>query len=184
VAVEVGSRGTVHELIGRLQDAAAAHEQVSIDYYSFGRDAASIRDVDPWSVYSAGGQWYVAAWCHQADDERLFRVDRIRSVTPTGRTFDPPPARPAPDTFHPVDALPRVELDLDPADRWVLETYPTESVTEGADGRTRAVLAVGAAAWLDRLVLRLGPRSWVTGPPEARAAAAAAAARVRARYRR
>jgi proteasome accessory factor C len=184
VAVEVGPRGAVHERIGQLQDAAGDHERVTIDYYSFGRDAASTRDIDPWAVYSAGGQWYVAAWCHRADDERLFRVDRIRSVTPTGRHFDPPPALPEPDTFHAVANLPRVELDLDPADRWVLETYPTESVREEADGRTRAVLAVAAPAWLDRLVLRLGPRSTVVGPPEARAAAAAAARRVRSRYAR
>jgi proteasome accessory factor C len=182
VAVEVGPSGAVHELVGRLQEAAADHQRVTIDYYSFGRDAASTRDVDPWSVYSAGGQWYVAAWCHQADDERLFRVDRIRSVTPTGVHFEPPPAHPEPDTFHPVADLPRVELDLDPADRWVLETYPAEATEERPDGRTRAVLAVGGAAWLDRLVLRLGPRSVVTGPPDARAAAAAAVVRVRARY--
>jgi proteasome accessory factor C len=182
VAVEVGPSGAVHELVGELQEAAAAHQRVTIDYYSFGRDVSSTRDVDPWAVYSAGGQWYVAAWCHRAGDERLFRVDRIRSVTPTGQRFDPPPARPEPDTFHPVADLPRVELDLAPADRWVLETYPAESVTEAADGRTHAVLAVGGTAWLDRLVLRLGARSAVTGPPEARAAAADAAARVRARY--
>jgi proteasome accessory factor C len=182
VAVEVGPRGLVPELVGRLQDAAADLQRVTIDYYSFGRDAASTRDVDPWAVYSAGGQWYVAAWCHQAGDERLFRVDRIRSVVLTGEHFDPPPARPEPDTFHPAGAMPRVELDLDPADRWVLETYPVESAEEGADGRTRAVLAIGGTAWLERLVLRLGARSPVVGPPEVRAAAQAAAERVRARY--
>jgi hypothetical protein len=64
----------------------------------------------------------------------------------------------------------------------VLETYPIDSAQEAADGRTRAVLAVSGAAWLERLALRLGPRSSVLGPAEARTAAREAAARVRARY--
>jgi proteasome accessory factor C len=182
VAVEVGPAGVAPDLVGLLHDAAAAHERVTIDYYSFGRDAAATRTIDPWSVYSSGGQWYVAAWCHRAGDERLFRVDRIRSVTPTGERFQPPSDPPAPDTFHAGAALARVELDLAPADEWVLETYPMESVEARPDGRTRAVLAVDGEAWFERLALRLGPRSAVVGPAEHRAAARAAAQRVRARY--
>ena len=35
------------------------------------------------------GHWYVAAWDVDADAERLFRADRVRSATPTGETFTP-----------------------------------------------------------------------------------------------
>ncbi len=37
------------------------------------------------------------------------------------------------------------------------EAYPTEAVTERADGSLEVVLAVSEPAWLERLLLRLGP---------------------------
>ncbi len=91
LAVDVGGSDHLEE----LQDAATASEQVEIDYYSFARDEMTTRIVDPWRVFHAFGAWYLAAWCHRANAERLFRVDRVRAVRPTGsalraaRTFRP-----------------------------------------------------------------------------------------------
>ena len=53
---------------------------MEIDYFSFARDEMTTRVIDPWRVFHAFGAWYVAAWCHRADAERLFRVDRVRAV--------------------------------------------------------------------------------------------------------
>ena len=39
-------------------------------------------------------QWYVDAYCHRAGDDRLFRVDRVRGVRPTGEHFDAADHRP------------------------------------------------------------------------------------------
>ena len=44
------------------------------------RDEMTTRVVDPWRVFHAFGAWYLAAWCHRATAERLFRVDRIRAL--------------------------------------------------------------------------------------------------------
>ena len=63
-----------------LRRAADTRERVEIDYYSFGRNATTSRKIDPRSVFHAFGHWYAAAYCHQAQDERLFRLDRIRAV--------------------------------------------------------------------------------------------------------
>jgi proteasome accessory factor C len=50
------------------------------------------------------------------------------------------------------------------------------------DGSWRVVLAVSERAWLERLLLGLGPDATVVAPPELVDLGATAAARLRARY--
>jgi proteasome accessory factor C len=182
LAVDVG--GADH--LEALQSALDASEQVEIEYYSFARDEMTTRVVEPWRVFHAFGAWYLAAWCHRAGAERLFRVDRVRAVRPTGAHFDA--AAHAGD--DPVDAVfragpddPRVTLRLAPEAEWVVESYPHESAERRADGTWQLVLAVSEPAWLERLLLTLGPAATVVGPQDAQAVAPAAATRLLARYR-
>jgi proteasome accessory factor C len=181
LAVDVG--GSDHVAV--LQDAAAASEQVEIDYYSFVRDEMTTRVVDPWRVFHAFGAWYLAAWCHRADAERLFRIDRVRAVRRTGEHFDAV-ARTV-DTselvYRPRPDDPRVTLRLAPAAQWVVESFPHESAKQRADGSWVVVLPVSERAWLERLVLSLGPDAVVEKPAEAAAVGPGAAARILTRYR-
>ena len=127
IAVDVGASDQVE----RLQDAAAADERVEIDYFSFARDEMTTRVIDPWRVFHAFGAWYVAAWCHRAEAERLFRVDRVRAVRDTGEHFDPA-SRTTDDVrdlvYRPRPDDPRVTLVLAPSAEWVVESHPHESV--------------------------------------------------------
>ena len=111
------------------------------------------------------GEWYVSAYCHRANDERMFRVDRIRALRATGERFE---ARSADDeiaeVFHPHADDPRVTLELAPSAAWVTEAYPAESTTTRTDGTIEVVLAVSEPAWLERLLVRLGPEVRVLGP--------------------
>jgi proteasome accessory factor C len=182
LAVDVGAS----DHLVRLQDAAAADERVEIDYYSFARDEMTTRVIDPWRVFHAFGTWYVAAWCHRADGERLFRVDRVRAVRATGEHFDPA-TRAGDDAlrdlvYHPSPDDPRVTLELAPAAEWVVESHPHERATQRRDGSWQVVLAVSEPAWLERLLLALGPEASVVAPPELTTLGASAAARLRARY--
>ena len=169
-----------------LRRAADTRERVEIDYYSFGRNATTSRKIDPRSVFHAFGHWYAAAYCHQAQDERLFRLDRIRAVRPTGEHFDPA-AGEEPDfgesVYHPRSDDPRVTLELDAAATWVVESYPSEEVEERPDGSWRAVLAVSERAWLERLLLELGPAARVVAPAGQQTVGAEAADRLLTRYR-
>jgi len=182
LAVDVGGSDHLEE----LRAAAAAHEQVEIDYYSFARDEMTTRTVDPWRVFHAFGSWYLAAWCHSATAERLFRVDRVRAVRPTGQSFEPPPTvdEAAADSVYRAgpDDL-RVTLRLAPAATWVVESYPHEGAERAPDGSWRVVLAVSEVAWLERLLLSLGPDASVESPPEALDIAPRAAERLLTRYR-
>lgn len=182
LAVDVGASSYLEV----LQDAVAARERVELDYYSYARDEMTTRTVDPWRVFHAFGAWYLAAWCHKADGERLFRVDRVRAARASGEHFEPPDLegdahdvvyRPRPDDL-------RVTLWLAPDAQWVVESHPHESVEQLADGSCRVVMAVSEQAWLERLLLGLGPDARVEGPPEAVDIVATAARRLRRRYER
>lgn len=183
LAVEVGE--PAH--LDALRSAAAAHERVEIDYYSFGRDATTTRAIDLQSVFHAFGHWYAAAYCHRAEDERLFRLDRIRAVRPTGKHFDPPPddgdeAHFGESVYHPREDDPRATLELAPEAAWVVESYPSEQAEERPDGSWRVVLAVSERAWLERLLLELGSAARVIEPEELRSVGAEAATRLLAKY--
>jgi proteasome accessory factor C len=170
--------------LAAIRDAVASHRRVEIEYWSAGRDELTTRRIDPEVVFFATGEWYVGAYCHRAQDERMFRVDRIRSVEPTTETFEPGATGfETGDVYTPRAADTRVTLELGPAAAWVAEAYPTEAVTERADGSLEIVLAVSEAAWLERLLLRLGPDARVVAPTPYESLAAEAAERILRRYR-
>ncbi len=183
LAVEVGDPPHLEA----LRKAAASGEQVEIDYYSFGRDALTTRRIDPRSVFHAYGHWYADAWCHLVEADRLFRIDRVQAVRPTGERFtrsvDGGSAL-RESVYHPRPDDPRVTLELTPDAGWVVESYPCEEVEERRDGSWRVVMAVSEPAWLERLLLRLGPDARVRAPAELRQTGAAAARRLLGRYRR
>ncbi len=183
-----GRRGIAVELdtpafLDELRDAVSDEAQMEIEYYSASRDAASNRAIDPYRVFTEAGRWYVEALCHTTGKVLVFRVDRVRAARPTGDRF----ARPDDvgddaGVFHPGPDTDTVIIDLPPDAQWVTETYPTEKVERRAGGGVRVTMAIGGAAFLDRLLLRVGPAAKVVGPPEQEAAGAAAAERVLARY--
>ena len=180
IAVDVG--GADH--VERLREAADGGRQLEIEYYTFTRDEMTTRVVDPVRVFHAFGAWYLAAYCHRAGGDRLFRVDRVRALRETGIEVATEASsaddgglvyRPSPDDL-------RVRMRLGPAATWVAESLPNEARKDLRGGRVEIVLAVSGAAFLERLVLGLGPDAEVVGPDEARAMVERAARRVRARY--
>ncbi|AWB67195.1 DNA-binding transcriptional regulator [Saccharobesus litoralis] len=45
------------------------------------------RDIWPLGLIYWGKTWTVVAWCTKRDDYRMFRLDRIRQLQPSGKTF-------------------------------------------------------------------------------------------------
>jgi proteasome accessory factor C len=171
------------EHLSVIRDAVINHERVEIDYWSAGRDELTTREIDPAVVFFAMGAWYAGAYCHRARAERMFRIDRIRSVRPTGVRFEAGSASFEPgEVYSPAGSDPRVTLRLSPEAAWVPEAVPAESVTELPDGVTEIVLAVSEPAWLERLLLQLGPEAQVVDPPAVAQAVADTAQKVLRRY--
>jgi proteasome accessory factor C len=184
-AIEVDLGTGSAPTLATLREAVASRHRVEIDHFVASRDERVTRVVDPWAVQHDAGAWYLVGHDHLRGEPRSFRVDRILGARVLPDRASRPPRGPLPVGFAAGDDDPRVVLELAEAGRWVVETYPVETVEVLDDGRVRATLAVAARSWLERLLLRLGPAVRVVdGPPELRRAGAEAAERVLARYRR
>lgn len=179
--IEVALGPTPAAVLETLQQAAAEHRRVRLDYYSYGRDERTRRVVDPHAVFAADGEWYLAAFDHDRGEDRRFRVDRVNAAEVLDETFDPPASPPEIGVYRPGADDPRVVLELAPSARWVVEQYPVEATEELGDGRLRVTLAASEQAWLERLLLRLGPAAVVVEGADG--VAASAAERILERYR-
>jgi proteasome accessory factor C len=127
----------------------------------------------------------VVAWDHLSGDERLFRVDRIRAVRPTGETFEPRGLLGAGRPLYTRSSRDiSVRLVLGPSTRWVAEYYQTEASVQHADGSMEVTLPAKDLAWVAKLILRLGGEARVLEPPELVEMVADAARRTLALYRR
>ena len=186
-AIDVDLGAAEAGVLAHLRQAAEAGTEVDIAYYSYNRDDHTQRTIAPWRITASGGAWYVESWCHLANDERIFRVDRIESARPTGALSEKRPdgSEPSASVFHPREGDPRVSLRLQGPARWVIETYPCEEVVQNADGTIDTTLAITATPWLERLLVRLGPDATVIaapGMPAAATMASDAAHRILGRY--
>jgi proteasome accessory factor C len=153
--------------LATIRLAVERRERVEIEYYAASRDEVTQRRIDPEHVFSAIGNWYVVAWDHSADDERLFRLDRIHSAAPTGESFEPRGLLGAGRPLYTRSERDfAVRLLLGPSARWVAEYYETESLSERDDGMLEVTLPTKDLPWVAKLVLRLGGEARVLEPRE------------------
>jgi len=165
--VGVGEGGVAGDSLARVRRAVEERRRLRIEYYSASRDELSTRDIDPEHLFTAIGNWYVVAWDHRSDEERLFRADRIRSAEDTGESFEP---RGLVGSGRPLYTRSEkdvpVRLLLGPGARWVAEYYLTESPVERDDGALEVTLPTKDLPWVAKLVLRLGGEASVLAPSE------------------
>jgi len=102
ITVDLGHLGEAHsfrttaasslapELFSELERAIRKRSRVAIRYYSASRDEESSREVDPYHLASVDGLWYLVGYCHLREEIRMFAPGRIKSLEPTGTTFEPP----------------------------------------------------------------------------------------------
>ncbi len=181
--LDVSLGGAHPEVLGVLRQAVAEGRRVHLDYYSYGRDTRSERDVDPYVLHAREGSLYLLGYCHLANAQRRFRLDRVAAAELLEITFTLPDRVEDLIVFEPDQDDPRVVLDLTAEGAWVSESYPVEGVEDRPDGGRRVTLAVAADAWFERLLVALGPHATVVDGSAALAnAGRRAAARILARY--
>jgi proteasome accessory factor C len=156
VRLEQAAGGHLEALQNALRDAV----QVDIEYFSASRGELTERSVEPWGLIAALGRWYLVGLDHLSGEERMFRVDRIKSVAvldaaaPVPPDFDPGRYRGA---FSGRDGDLRVTLEISAsAAQWFEDYYPVESGETLDDGWRRVVLVAGGERWAATLVVRLG----------------------------
>lgn len=86
-AVRSGARVQA-DVLAQLALGCRDHERLRFDYTA--RSGARTRRlVEPHSLVPRERHWYLIAWDVDRDDWRTFRIDRLRSVTPTGVRVPP-----------------------------------------------------------------------------------------------
>ena len=162
IVIERPADPKLQELIALCEQ----HQKVVLDYFSPISGKASTRDVVPQRVWAGGDHWYLDAFDMSAHEHRLFRVDRIIAVAPTGQNVSldsvPPPAdEPG---FHWGSDVEQVTVCLQPDAFWVAERYPVTSKKILGDGSWEVVLPVASSQWLGRLLVRAGDAARVIAP--------------------
>jgi proteasome accessory factor C len=162
-----GGIGPAH--LEPIREAVAAQVRVRIGYLAASTGEHSERTIEPEAVFATVGRWYVVAWDVHADEERLFRIDRVTSAEPTEDRFEPRGLRGAGRPLYtPGEGDVPVRLLLRPEARWVAEYYVTTDVVERPDGSIEATLPAKRLSWIARLLLRLGPSAAILEPASLR----------------
>ncbi|MDP8959005.1 MAG: WYL domain-containing protein [Actinomycetota bacterium] len=143
-------------LVASLRKAKQEERVVRLTYTSLGKGETTVRLVEPWSVFSTLGNWYLSGYCRSARGERAFRVDRIRDVALTEERFRPPENLPPPDVrYTPEEGDVQAVIRLGEGARWVAEYYPVELLDADQD-ESLVRFSASDARVAARLLLRLG----------------------------
>lgn len=78
------------DLIKVIEEAIKEQKELQIEYYTYSRDDFSKRVVRPYGLINYAENWYLAGFCLLRNEERVFRVDRIKNVVKTKNKFDLP----------------------------------------------------------------------------------------------
>ncbi len=177
----------------KIESAIGRRKTIRFSYYSIGRDERSQREVDPYSLLYAAGNWYMVGYAHERNAMRIFRLSRIEGrITfksraehdfPPPRDFDLSPYRDrAPWQLAEPDRS--AEISLTPTIAWWVEQMFGQYGTfqAGADGSGSFTTPYGSERELLTWVLGLGVDAEIVGPPELRETAVRALELVRDRH--
>jgi proteasome accessory factor C len=163
------------EPVAQLRAAIDEHREVLVEYYSASSDRHRRYRLKPLAVFThSGAEYLVALDAGVADQQKLFRLDRLGALTPTEDTFAPPADVDlekfrtqrlyfGPDAYTAqVRFAPERAMEL-------RERFGERDMQQNPDGSVTVRLATSSAAWLARWALQYGDDAEVIGPPEQRA---------------
>lgn len=160
-------------------------KRIELEYLSASRGQLTTRTVDPWGLVAALGRWYLIGHDHLSDEERMFRVDRAKSVVVLDDAAE------VPDDFDPDrykgaflgegDRTMTMEISPDVA-RWFEDYYPVRAAQDLPDGWRRVELVISGERWASALALRLGTGARNIEPPDVLDAVRSLAAEVAELY--
>jgi len=87
VRMDTQGRAETLPALKTAQAAIAGRKTIRFEYFTYSRNATSIREADPYGVIFRGNSWYMIAWCHTRRELRTFRLNRATDMALTGESF-------------------------------------------------------------------------------------------------
>jgi predicted DNA-binding transcriptional regulator YafY len=78
-----GTGNYIFEILQSISDKKA----IQITYYTNHSEQTNDRVIEPVGITFAGDYWYLIAWCHLRNGYRNFRLDRVRKLLRTDKSF-------------------------------------------------------------------------------------------------
>jgi predicted DNA-binding transcriptional regulator YafY len=183
--LQVAHAGGDDSAVARVVSTAIVQRRIiELEYYKENEDQIVQRRVEPYALTNGREGWYVASFDPDKGAMRHFRLDRIKSVDVTDRTFEP---RPEVDPAAEVDGWLRTgEVETSRAARvlvsperarWAREARRV--VEERRDGSVVVELSFAGVDWLVREILKEAGDAAVLEPEDAREAVRAAVVKLR-----
>jgi proteasome accessory factor BC len=149
------------EFVATLTEAIRERRLVEIEYLKEEDGTPTIHLVEPYTIERRLPHWYVHTWDRTREDERSFRLDRMRSATLREDVFEPR------DGFDPEPlsgALVARVLYSPAVARWEIE----RGARPLADGSAINEQKIGSSEWLVGEILRYRGEAELLEPPELR----------------
>lgn len=160
-----------------LLEALLAHEQVAIEYRKSATHPVERRRVDPLQLALQEGAWLLVTHDHARAEVRRFLLTRIRQVTRTGTTFEPPRGFDVKKYLR--DSLGRYGGTEEHEVRFALDAHaanyarqkawhPSQQLTERKEGGAELTLRLNHLAGAKHLALNWAEHVEVLSPPALR----------------
>jgi proteasome accessory factor BC len=148
-------------LVATLTDAIRRRRLVEIEYLKEEDGTPTAHLVEPYTIERRLPHWYVHTWDRTRDDERSFRLDRMRSAALSDETFEPRQGF-EPELFS--TALVARVLYSPAVARWEIE----RGARPLADGSAINEQKIGSSEWLVGEILRYRGEAELLEPPDMR----------------
>jgi predicted DNA-binding transcriptional regulator YafY len=157
----------------KLRRAIREHRSVDMKYQTSQVPHPSQRGLDPYALVHRWGWWYVVGFCHDHQEVRTFRVDRIIEIAISNTTFLQLP------DFNLQEYL-KTELQSQPQVTARLRFEPTyahiitgnqsywDTIETKKDGSVEVTFVSPTLEWAASTTLAYGPAVEVLEPPELR----------------
>lgn len=157
----------------KLRRSIREHRRVNMRYQTNQVPHPSDRELDPYALVHRWGWWYVIGFCHVHQDVRTFRVDRIRDIVLSERTF-------VQSIDFELQTYLKNEIQSQPQIMARLRFAPEfahlvggnysywENVETKPDGSVEATFPAPTLEWAASTTLAYGPAVEVMEPPELR----------------
>jgi len=188
-SVEIGGELTANvEVAAAVNRAVREDRPLTIEYWNESRGELRSRVIEPHFLVNSQEAWYLIAWCREAEGQRTFRLDRIRSATLHDDHFERrsevtssgpylPWGGKAPDDLVAQSASVWCSAEVA---RWMVEKH--RSRESFADGSALVEIPYASEEWLVKELLKYQGEAVLFEPVALRRTVAQMAERVLDRY--